>query len=192
MWKSLNDFLPNMYMKYLLVFTAILVLTLSSLAQKPGDKPVTPTLFATTLDGKNIDSADLKGKVVVLNLWFINCPNCVQEIKLLNELVDEYKDNKDVVFLAPAVSSAKELTPFLAKHPFKYQVIPSAMNIILGKFGTVDKNGQISSPFPMHFVVDRAGTIVLKMEGIKGVAAVRAELKKQFPATASAAPAKKP
>lgn len=183
-----------MYMKYLLVFSAILVLALSSLAQKPGDKPAAPTLFATTLDGKNIDSADLKGKVVVLNLWFINCPNCVQEIKLLNELVDEYKDNKDVVFLAPAVSSAKELEPFLKKHPFKYQVIPSAMNIILGKFGTVDKNGQISSPFPMHFVVDRAGVITLKMEGIKGVAAVRAELKKQFPAAASAtaAPAKKP
>lgn len=180
-------------MKHLLIFTAILVFSVSSFAQKPGDKPAAPTLFATTLDGKNIDSADLKGKVVVLNLWFINCPNCVQEIKLLNALVDEYKDNKDVVFLAPAASTAKELEPFLKKYPFKYQVIPSAMNIILGKFGTVDKNGQISSPFPMHFVVDRAGTIVLKMEGIKGVAAVRAELNKQFPKQASTtAPAKKP
>lgn len=179
-------------MKYVFVFTAILVFGVSSLAQKPGAKPTAPTLFATTLDGKNIDTADLKGKVVVLNLWFIGCPNCVQEIKLLNALVDEYKDNKEVVFLAPATNSAKELTPFLAKNPFKYQVIPSAMNIILGKFGTVDKSGQITSPFPMHFVVDRAGVITLKMEGIKGVAAVRTELQRQFPKTATAAPVKKP
>jgi peroxiredoxin len=178
-------------MKYLLVFSAILLFALSSFAQKPGDKTAAPTLFATTLDGKNIDSSDLKGKVVVLNLWFINCPNCVQEIKLLNALVDEYKDNKDVVFLAPATSSAKELTSFLAKNPFKYQVIPSAMNIILGRFGTVDKSGQITSPFPMHIVVDRSGVITLKMEGIKGVAAVRAELQKQFPGS-GATPAKKP
>lgn len=179
-------------MKHLLILFAILLFTLSSFAQKSGAKPAAPTLFATTLDGKNIDTADLNGKVVVLNLWFIGCPNCVQEIKLLNALVDEYKDNKDVVFLAPATNSAKELVPFLAKNPFKYQVIPSAMNIILGKFGTVDKNGQITSPFPMHFVVDRAGVITLKMEGIKGVAAVRTELQKQFPKTATAAPAKKP
>jgi peroxiredoxin len=177
-------------MKHQIIFIAILLFAFPSFAQKPGDKPVAPTLFATTIDGKNIDAADLKGKVVVLNLWFINCPNCVQEIKLLNALVDEFKDNKEVVFLAPAVSSAKELTPFLAKNPFKYQVIPSANNIILGKFGTIDKNGNISSPFPMHYVVDRTGTITLKMEGIKGVAAVRAELNRLFPG--SVVPAKKP
>jgi len=181
-------------MKYILLIAAILLFTISSFAQKPGDKPVAPTLFATTIDGKNIDTSDLKGKVVVLNLWFINCPNCVQEIKLLNALVDEFKDNKEVVFLAPAVSSAKELTPFLAKNPFKYQVIPSANNIILGKFGTIDKDGNITSPFPMHYVVDRTGVITLKMEGIKGVAAVRAELNRLFPTNAAAAPkpAKRP
>jgi peroxiredoxin len=177
-------------MKHALILLIVLVFAFSAHAQKPAQQ--VPGFFGTTLDGKTITSADLNGKVVVLNLWFINCPNCVEEIKLLNALVDEYKDNKDVVFLAPATSSAKELVPFLKKHPFKYQVIPSAMNIILGRFGTVDKKGQITSPFPMHFVVDRTGTITLRMEGIKGVAAVRAELKKQFPGSgAAAAPAKK-
>jgi peroxiredoxin len=178
-------------MKYLLVFIAILLFTFTAFAQKPGDKPVAG-VFATALDGKTITSAELSGKVVVLNMWFINCPNCVEEIKLLNALADEYKDNKDVVFLAPTTSTAKELGPFLTKNPFKYRIIPSAMNIILGMFGTVDKNGQMTSPFPMHYVVDRGGTVVLRMEGIKGVAAVRAELKKQFPGSATAAPVKKP
>lgn len=173
-------------MKYLVAFSIVIVFSFTSFAQKPGDQTASPTLFATTLDGKNIDAADLKGKVVVLNMWFINCPNCVEEIKLLNVLVDEFKDNKEVVFLAPTINNPKDLKPFLAKNPFKYEIIPSAMNIILGKFGTMDKNGQLTSPFPMHFVVDKAGTVVLKMEGIKGVAAVRAELNKQFPKQAAA------
>lgn len=179
-------------MKYLIISVLILLIVSSSFAQQTPSPSTVPGFFATTLEGKTLTTADLSSKVVVLNMWFINCPNCVEEIKLLNALVDEFKDNKEVVFLAPAINTPKELEPFLKKNPFKYQVIPSAQNIILGKFGTVDKNGQISSPFPMHFVVDKTGTIVLKMQGIKGVAAVRAELKKRFPGTANAAPSKKP
>ena len=166
-------------MKYLIAFSAILIFSLSAFAQNKGEPA--PTVFATTLDGKVINTSDLKGKVVVLNLWFINCPNCVEEIQKLNGVVDEFQGNPNIIFLAPAISSEKELVPFLKKNPFKYQVIPSAQNIILGKFGTMDKNGQMSTPFPMHYVVDGNGTITLKMQGIKGVEAVRAELRKMFP-----------
>lgn len=166
-------------MKYLIALSAILVFSLAAFAQQKGQ--TAPSVFATTLDGKTINTSDLKGKVVVLNLWFINCPNCVEEIQKLNVLVDEFKDNANIIFLAPAINSAQQLVPFLKKNPFKYQVIPSAQNIILGKFGTVDKNGQVSTPFPMHYVVDGNGTITLKMQGIKGVEAVRSELRKMFP-----------
>ena len=51
--------------------------------------------------------------------------------------------------------------------------------IILTKFGTPDKNGDINVPFPMHYVIDRDGRVVLKEQGVKGVEAVRSELKKQ-------------
>ena len=56
----------------------------------------------------------MRGKVVVLNLWFINCPNCVDEIKLLNKVVDDYKD-KDVVFFGLATNKKPELDKFLKK-----------------------------------------------------------------------------
>lgn len=166
-------------MKYLFAFFAVLVLSLSAFSQQKGQPA--PQVFATTFEGKTINTSDLKGKVVVLNLWFINCPNCVEEIQKLNGVVDEFAGNPNIIFLAPAINSQKELVPFLKKNPFKYQVIPSAQNIILGKFGTVDKDGQVSTPFPMHYVVDGNGTITLKMQGIKGVEAVRAELRRMFP-----------
>ncbi len=34
--------------------------------------------------------------------------------------------------------------------------------IILTKFGTPDKNGDINVPFPMHYVIARDGNVVLK------------------------------
>lgn len=44
-------------------------------------------------------------------------------------------------------------------------------------FGTPDKNGEIKVPFPMHYVIDRDGKIVLKEQGVIEVEAVRNELK---------------
>lgn len=133
-----------------------------------------------TMDGTKIDTNLLRGKVVVLNLWFINCPNCVEEIKQLNALVDEYKGNENVVFLGLAASKKIDLAKFLIKYPFKYQVIPDSTVLILTQFGTPDKNGEINIPFPMHYVLDREGNVVVKEQGIKGIVKVKSELKNQF------------
>ncbi len=159
----------------------LLVLAGSVAAQN--DSPLKLAFAGHTMDGTKVDIEKLRGKVVVLNLWFINCPNCVGEIKELNKLVDEYKDNKDVVFLSLAASKKIDLAKFLIKNPFKYQIIPDATVLILTKFGTPDKNGDINVPFPLHYVIDREGNIVAKEQGIKGIKTVRTELIKQFSQT---------
>lgn len=165
-------------MKYLLLFPFVVILALSTAAQTKSS--ALPTDFAAlAMDGSRVDTLALRGKVVVLNLWFINCPNCIEEIKLLNKLVDDHKGNNDVVFLGLAASRKPDIEKFLVKNPFRYQVIPNASMIILSKYGTPDKNGEINVPFPMHYVLDRDGKTVLKVQGIKGVEAVRAELAKQ-------------
>ena len=156
-------------------------------AAKTVAKAEQPAFAAVDLQGNLVDTAALKGKVVVVNLWFINCPNCVQEIKMLNALVDEYKGHTDVVFVGLAASKKPELQKFLAKNPFKYRIVPDATMIILTKFGTPDKNGDINVPFPMHYVIDRDGTVAVKAQGIKGIEFVKNELKKQFPSKAAAA-----
>ena len=115
-----------------------------------------------------------------MTLWFINCPNCVQEIKLLNQVVDEYKGNPDVAFIGLALSTRADLEKFLRKHPFKYQIVPDAGMIVMSKFATFDKKGEMQMPFPMHYVIDRDGRIVATAPGIKGVDTVKAELKKQL------------
>ena len=168
-------------MKNLFILVLLFVFAVSAFGQKKTDeKMLAPTFTATTIDGTVVNTADLKGKVVVLNLWFINCPNCIEEIKLLNAVVDEYKDNKNVVFLGLANNQKNDLDKFLKKNPFRYQIIPNAAQTMLFKFGEAQKNGDFYLGFPTHVVIDKEGRMVLKIEGVKGVEAVRKELKKQF------------
>ena len=57
-----------------------------------------PLLSLKTISGEKIETKDLKGKVIVINLWFTTCHPCIAELPALNKLVKEYKD-KNVVFL---------------------------------------------------------------------------------------------
>ena len=166
----------------LFIFVVIFVFAISASSQqtKTETNPLAPTFTGITLDGKTINSAALRGKILVLNLWFINCPNCVQEIKLLNQIVDEYKDNNDVVFIALPSNTKPDLQKFLQKNPFKFQIIPNAGTFTLFKFGAPKKNGEYNLGYPTHVVIDREGKKTLQVEGVKGVEAVRSELRKQF------------
>lgn len=167
-------------MKYFPVIAFLVVSSFSLSAQTKLSTNQQPSFAAVAMDGSKIDTAALKGKVIVLNLWFINCPNCREEIKMLNSLVDQYSGNRDVVFIGLAASKKADLEKFLVKNPFKYKIVPSAEMIMFSRFETPDKNGEINIPFPLHYVLDRAGNVVVKVQGIKGVEAVKAELAKQF------------
>ena len=41
-----------------------------------------------TIGGKRLTLAELQGKVVVINFWFIGCAPCISEMPALNKLVD--------------------------------------------------------------------------------------------------------
>ena len=58
--------------------------------------------FKTTdMNGNKINTQDLKGKTIVMNFWFINCPPCRTEIPHLNKLVDKYKMQRKLKELHP-------------------------------------------------------------------------------------------
>jgi peroxiredoxin len=80
-----------------------------------------PEFTVQTLDGKTISRADLKGKVVVLNFWFIGCPVCLAHKPGLNDLAGRFKGQDDVVFLAMTGDSVSAVKRYLAKEQFDYQ-----------------------------------------------------------------------
>jgi len=168
-------------MRKILLPAFILLSSFACFGQVSGVVDQVPQFIARDMDGKQFSMAEMKGKVVVVNLWFINCPNCLTEIKSLNEIVEQYRSEPDVVFVAPAASKQQELVTFLQKNPFKFRVLPDSLMMIISQFGRPDKSGEINVPFPMHYVVGRDGKTIVAKYGLKGVEAVRAELAKQFP-----------
>ncbi|MCW5911548.1 MAG: TlpA family protein disulfide reductase [Cyclobacteriaceae bacterium] len=109
-----------------------------------------PAFRYETLDGKHIDSNLLSGKILVLNFWFIGCKPCQEEIPLLNEVVQQYKDRADIVFVAPALDKAEPLTKFLARKTFSYQVAPNSNDL--------HKSLDLYA-YPTHIIVDKNGII---------------------------------
>ncbi|NQX86642.1 MAG: TlpA family protein disulfide reductase [Flavobacteriaceae bacterium] len=87
-----------------------------------------PDFSITDLNGTTYTLESLKGKVVVLNFWFIECKPCVMEIPELNELVKKYA-NKDVVFLGLAHNNKESLKTFLKTQKFDYNLVPSSTEV---------------------------------------------------------------
>lgn len=104
--------------------------------KKEKDKADRKELDGTTLNELAIEDIDgnihtlesLKGKVVLMNFWFIHCKPCVAEIPDLNELKTKFKD-KDVVFLAVALDNKKSLDKFIETHPFDFTIIPKGREL---------------------------------------------------------------
>jgi peroxiredoxin len=101
------------------------------------------------INGKTFSLEELKGKVIVLNFWFIECKPCVMEMPELNKLVEKYK-GKEVVFIGFATSDKAKLQKFLKSNSFSYNVIPDTQEI-------ADNYGV--KFFPTHVVIDKGSVI---------------------------------
>ena len=109
----------------------------------------------TDMKGNTIKISDLKGKVVVINFWFIACKPCTMEIPELNHIVAEYA-GKDVVFLGVALDELKDLKKFLKQKPFDYQICPKSDQFA---------NDMKVMSYPTHFVIGRDGVLQFKTSG---------------------------
>jgi tetratricopeptide (TPR) repeat protein len=126
------------------------------LSQKdPVQKPL-PAFSLKTLDGKIVSSADLKGKVVVINFWATWCVPCLQEMPELVALRDKYKENKDFVFLTiNSLEDAELVKKFVADKKF---VLP----LLLSENYTVNNN---VFSLPTTWFIDKQGKIAYSKSG---------------------------
>ncbi|MCY3665786.1 MAG: TlpA disulfide reductase family protein [Gemmatimonadetes bacterium] len=113
-----------------------------------------PNVTVTRLDSSAIELTALRGKPVVINWWHTACSPCIAEMPELNELVEKYAD-RDVEFLAIANNKMADLTPFLEKHPFIYD-IAVANDDALQIFGDA---------YPRHVILDSKGKVAYDVLG---------------------------
>lgn len=111
-------------------------------------------------NGKQISTTDLKGKVVFINFWASWCPPCRAEMPSLYALYNKFKDDDRFVFLF--ISEDDDLSKarsYLQKKEFDIPLVTST-GIVPSQI--------FSGTLPTTVVLDKAGKLVLKQEGIAG------------------------
>jgi thiol-disulfide isomerase/thioredoxin len=116
---------------------------------------------AALLNGDSFNLDAHRGKVIMLNFWFVGCPPCMGEMPDLNNIYRTYKDS-GVVFVSLARNSPEQLIKFkegkYSRPPetIEYPIIPDCSSIA-AKYGITG--------FPTTVLIDRNGIIRLIYSG---------------------------
>ena len=75
----------------------------------------------TLLNGRKLDLAGLRGKVVVIDFWATWCLPCISEIPIFNDLNSQYKaEGLELIAVSLDDQGAAIVKPFLKEHPTNY------------------------------------------------------------------------
>ncbi len=128
-----------------------------------------PVLAESSLDGVNYNIGG-RGKIQVLNFWFVGCIPCHFEIPHLNKIYEDYKDDPEVELVSLCRDDAKRINEYYKLNNLKDSVIFRAA-----------KNETIQYPviararlealeyrvfnFPTTFVIDERGIVQFVSRG---------------------------
>jgi peroxiredoxin len=111
-----------------------------------------PKFVLPDLSGKVVRMDDLRGKVVLLNLWATWCPPCVEEMPTL-EALSKKMTGRDFVLLAISEDEHPEkVAPWIEKRRLTFPVLLDAQGQVGADLGITG--------YPETFIVDRTGRIV--------------------------------
>jgi peroxiredoxin len=134
---------------------ALELLTAMLFSLGPGSSA--PEFKLRDLQGKSFNSSELKGNMVVLDLWATWCEPCIDDIPMLNRLHEKYS-SRGVQVIGIAVESgwAKDIKPHVVKLGVKY-------NVLVGNDKIVEQYQMIG--FPTTYLIGKDGRIVKKYVG---------------------------
>jgi peroxiredoxin len=131
-----------------------------------------PQAVFTTLEGKRIALADLKGHMVLINFWATSCPGCVQEMPQIASTYRQYKDKGfEVVAVAMPYDPPDNVVNYAKKNALPFPVALDIDGSISHLFGEV----QVT---PSSFVIDAQGNVVRRVIGTLNFADLRQLLHK--------------
>ena len=130
-----------------------------------------PNVTIVTADSKEKTSADFKGKKTVYVAWASWCPDCQQELPILNELRQSYQDTIEFV---PVNLLVKGETPEKAQAFLKEKGLE--FNYYSDKEKSFQKALEIHS-IPTMIFVGQDGTIKHVIDEVKDKATIEEALK---------------
>ncbi len=123
----------------------------SALLQAFAGERQAPALRLPDLQGKQVDLATLRGRVVLVNFWATWCPPCVEEIPSLQRLYARLQPRGLEILAVDVGEDADTMGAFLADKPVAFPVLMDSQAEALKRWGVY--------AFPTTLVLDRAHRI---------------------------------
>ena len=132
---------------------------------------IAPSFELPDLEGRTVRLADFRNKVVLLNFWGTTCAPCVKEIPWLAEFQRKYgSKGLQVVAVSMYGEGPEELRPYVARFGME------DLEVLIGNESVGTLFGV--EAFPTTFIVDRAGKLSSRHQGLIN----RSEVEKEFAA----------
>lgn len=119
--------------------------------------PLAPQLILTDLSGKNLNTANLRGQVVVVNFWAAWCTPCAGEVPRFIALQEKYRNQGLQIIGVSIDDSDSELRDFYRRYAINYPVVAGSQAIAQAYGGILG--------LPTTFIIDRDGHIGQKLTG---------------------------
>ena len=123
------------------------------------DKPV--EVSGETLDGDQLDLADLRGKIVVVNIWGAWCADCIKEAPMVVAAADELPAETPMVGINVRDSSKDTALAYERGFAIEYPSIYDVGSETLLRFPTPFNPRDI----PSTMVLDREGRLAALIRG---------------------------
>ena len=125
----------------------------------PSSQPFTaPAISLADTNGRSIELSELRGKLVLVNLWATWCEPCLREMPSLERLQSRLGERIAVLAVSEDRGGNKSVEPFIAKLGLKSVKI------------YIDPKSEVGHAFgvrglPTSFLIDREGKVLGRVEG---------------------------
>ena len=136
-----------------------------------------PDATFTTIEGQTLATADLRGKVVLVNFWATDCIPCMREMPRIVQTYNKYRARGfETVAVAMSYDPPNRVLDYARKNALPFKVALDFSGDLARRFGDVQFT-------PTTFVIDRRGNIVKRYLGEPDFAALHSLLESKLDET---------
>ncbi len=145
--------------RFLYLAAAVAVLAAGALAYFGGGPSDAPASTFVLLDGSRKTTADLKGKVTLVNFWATSCTTCVAEMPKIVATYDKYKARGfDTLAVAMSYDPPSYVVNYAQTRQLPFSVAIDNTGAVAQAWGEVRLT-------PTTYIVNKRGQIVKRYVG---------------------------